>query len=203
MCLVLHACGHATDVAMLQAHRRRAAMVVSPCCVGKLVLSPTLQLARGRAAHTPAQALDTALPKHPGMQFTDYPTSAELCSWIQSYLSLCIPVCCIPVSSYAGQTSSAQSVASLGPSILYTGFRLYWSISACVFFTSTSLYGEEPVGLYTRIGSNRGNPQSTIKQSTQSIHTAKSTCGIISAHHHLSTPSSPVCVKRRSTRPAT
>lgn len=42
MCLVLHACGHATDVAMLQAHRCRAAMIVSPCCVGKLVFSPSL-----------------------------------------------------------------------------------------------------------------------------------------------------------------
>ena len=42
VCLALHACGHATDVAMLQAHRSRAALVVSPCCVGKLVFSPTL-----------------------------------------------------------------------------------------------------------------------------------------------------------------
>jgi hypothetical protein len=48
LCLALHACGHATDEAMLQAHRSRAAMIVSPCCVGKLVFAP--QLSRGGAS---------------------------------------------------------------------------------------------------------------------------------------------------------
>lgn len=35
-CVALHACGHATDLALLQALRWRAGYVVSPCCVGKL-----------------------------------------------------------------------------------------------------------------------------------------------------------------------
>lgn len=34
--MALHACGHATDLALLQALRWRAGYVVSPCCVGKL-----------------------------------------------------------------------------------------------------------------------------------------------------------------------
>ena len=32
--LALHACGNATDLAMLQAQRQGAAYAVSPCCVG-------------------------------------------------------------------------------------------------------------------------------------------------------------------------
>lgn len=36
MALALHACGSATDYALLQAQRLRAAFIVSPCCVGKL-----------------------------------------------------------------------------------------------------------------------------------------------------------------------
>ena len=39
MALALHACGSATDHALLQAVRQRAAFVVSPCCVGKLKFS--------------------------------------------------------------------------------------------------------------------------------------------------------------------
>lgn len=35
-CVALHACGHATDLALMQALRWRAGYVVSPCCVGKL-----------------------------------------------------------------------------------------------------------------------------------------------------------------------
>lgn len=34
VCLALHACGNATDAALLLAAARRAAYVVSPCCVG-------------------------------------------------------------------------------------------------------------------------------------------------------------------------
>jgi hypothetical protein len=34
--LGLHACGSATDHALLQAVKQRAAFIVSPCCVGKL-----------------------------------------------------------------------------------------------------------------------------------------------------------------------
>lgn len=34
--LALHACGAATDLAMQQAARNRAAFVVSPCCIGKI-----------------------------------------------------------------------------------------------------------------------------------------------------------------------
>lgn len=40
--LALHACGNATDAALLQAHRHRAAFIVSPCCVGKLKFSTGL-----------------------------------------------------------------------------------------------------------------------------------------------------------------
>jgi hypothetical protein len=35
----LHACGSATDLAMLQAQRARAIFVLSPCCIGKLKYS--------------------------------------------------------------------------------------------------------------------------------------------------------------------
>jgi hypothetical protein len=35
-CVALHACGHATDLALMQALRWRAGYVASPCCVGKL-----------------------------------------------------------------------------------------------------------------------------------------------------------------------
>jgi hypothetical protein len=34
--LALHACGSATDWAMLKAQQRRAAFIVSPCCIGKV-----------------------------------------------------------------------------------------------------------------------------------------------------------------------
>lgn len=61
VCLALHACGHATDVAMLQAHRSRAALVVSPCCVGKLVFSPTLGV--GLASSNFAAEADSKLPE--------------------------------------------------------------------------------------------------------------------------------------------
>lgn len=37
--LALHACGNATDAALLRAEQHRAAYVVSPCCVGKLKFS--------------------------------------------------------------------------------------------------------------------------------------------------------------------
>ncbi|GAX75443.1 hypothetical protein CEUSTIGMA_g2887.t1 [Chlamydomonas eustigma] len=37
--LALHACGNATDVALLKAVKQRAAYMVSPCCVGKLKFS--------------------------------------------------------------------------------------------------------------------------------------------------------------------
>lgn len=36
MALALHACGPASDYAMLQAQRTCAAYIVSPCCIGKL-----------------------------------------------------------------------------------------------------------------------------------------------------------------------
>ncbi|KAL3692677.1 hypothetical protein R1sor_006328 [Riccia sorocarpa] len=35
-CVALHACGIATDLALLQAMKNRAAYVMSPCCIGKL-----------------------------------------------------------------------------------------------------------------------------------------------------------------------
>ncbi|KAI8467516.1 MAG: methyltransferase domain-containing protein [Monoraphidium minutum] len=38
--LALHACGAATDFALQQAAARRAAAVVSPCCIGKVNLAP-------------------------------------------------------------------------------------------------------------------------------------------------------------------
>ncbi|KAF5837619.1 hypothetical protein DUNSADRAFT_4121 [Dunaliella salina] len=50
--LALHACGPATDYAMIQAQHARAAFIVSPCCIGKLnapqiAATPSL-LQRGR-----------------------------------------------------------------------------------------------------------------------------------------------------------
>ncbi|GMH38781.1 hypothetical protein BSKO_06665 [Bryopsis sp. KO-2023] len=41
VCLALHACGNATDYAMMKAVQMRAAYLVSPCCVGKLKFSLT------------------------------------------------------------------------------------------------------------------------------------------------------------------
>jgi SAM-dependent methyltransferase len=39
VCVALHACGKATDLALLQALKYGAAYIVSPCCVGKLQFS--------------------------------------------------------------------------------------------------------------------------------------------------------------------
>jgi hypothetical protein len=39
VCVALHACGKATDLALLQALKYSAAYIVSPCCVGKLQFS--------------------------------------------------------------------------------------------------------------------------------------------------------------------
>ena len=43
--LALHACGNATDYALLAAQRAAAAFVVSPCCVGKLKFSTNVSAA--------------------------------------------------------------------------------------------------------------------------------------------------------------
>ncbi|KXZ44231.1 hypothetical protein GPECTOR_70g461 [Gonium pectorale] len=59
VCLALHACGNATDAAMLLAVKRRAAYVVSPCCVGKLKFSLA-----GGSSFSPSQA--TYTPHMPG-----------------------------------------------------------------------------------------------------------------------------------------
>ncbi|KAG2442324.1 hypothetical protein HXX76_002410 [Chlamydomonas incerta] len=55
VCLALHACGNATDAALLLAAARRAAYVVSPCCVGKLKFSLAggSSFAAGAFAYTP------------------------------------------------------------------------------------------------------------------------------------------------------
>jgi hypothetical protein len=44
VCLALHACGVATDFALQQAKRRRAAYVVCPCCVGNLKYAPDVSV---------------------------------------------------------------------------------------------------------------------------------------------------------------
>ncbi|KAG2433519.1 hypothetical protein HYH02_012637 [Chlamydomonas schloesseri] len=53
--LALHACGNATDAALLLAAARRAAYVVSPCCVGKLKFSLAggSSFSAGAFAYTP------------------------------------------------------------------------------------------------------------------------------------------------------
>eukprot|EP00798_Chlamydomonas_sp_ICE-L_P025371 gene25371-11032_t len=40
--LALHACGNATDYALIQSQLNRAAFICSPCCIGKLKFSPSL-----------------------------------------------------------------------------------------------------------------------------------------------------------------
>ena len=40
VCLALHACGNASDLALDLAVRRRAAFIVAPCCVGKIKARP-------------------------------------------------------------------------------------------------------------------------------------------------------------------
>lgn len=47
VCLALHACGNATDFALLQAQQRRAAYVVSPCCVGMIMHTIFIAIAAG------------------------------------------------------------------------------------------------------------------------------------------------------------
>lgn len=49
-CVALHACGIATDLALLQALKHRAAYVMSPCCVGKLQI-PIEQVILNSAQH--------------------------------------------------------------------------------------------------------------------------------------------------------
>ncbi|GFR40785.1 hypothetical protein Agub_g1400 [Astrephomene gubernaculifera] len=56
--LALHACGNATDAALQLAVRRRAAYVVSPCCVGKLKFS----LAGGSSFSTHHTAYTPCMP---------------------------------------------------------------------------------------------------------------------------------------------
>ena len=56
------------------------------------------------------------------------------------YSHISIPVFSVPVSGYTSQTSSAKIVASLGPGIVYTGFRLYRSIYAVSWVTGTEKY---------------------------------------------------------------
>lgn len=41
ICLALHACGNATDYALIKAVENRAAYIVSPCCVGEDVKKST------------------------------------------------------------------------------------------------------------------------------------------------------------------
>lgn len=61
--LALHACGNATDGALLQAHRHRAAFIVSPCCVGKLKFSAGLG-PDGAAAHSTQPCAAATGPAH-------------------------------------------------------------------------------------------------------------------------------------------
>ncbi|CAM6082872.1 unnamed protein product [Calypogeia fissa] len=53
-CVALHACGIATDLALLQALKHRAAYVMSPCCVGKLQI-PIQEVILNSAQHMKSQ----------------------------------------------------------------------------------------------------------------------------------------------------
>jgi hypothetical protein len=66
----LHACGNATDLALLQAQRAQAIFVVSPCCIGKLKYSIAKADAVGSGStNTSADAADTsAAANQPLMQ---------------------------------------------------------------------------------------------------------------------------------------
>jgi hypothetical protein len=58
----LHACGSATDLALLQAQRARAIFVVSPCCIGKLKYS--IAKAEAISSSTIVDAGETAVPEN-------------------------------------------------------------------------------------------------------------------------------------------
>jgi hypothetical protein len=59
----LHACGNATDLAMLQAQRARAIFVVSPCCIGKLKYSiAKIEALRSDITHFGGEAAEDSAP---------------------------------------------------------------------------------------------------------------------------------------------
>jgi SAM-dependent methyltransferase len=63
LAIALHACGQASDEAMMQAISRRSPYLIAPCCVGKLKFS--LQIRRDRSGgvvHTPKEALPEGGP---------------------------------------------------------------------------------------------------------------------------------------------
>jgi hypothetical protein len=61
--LALHACGNATDLALLQAQRAKAAFIVNPCCIGNLKFS----IPGGKSSKTPsATAAQPVLQKFAG-----------------------------------------------------------------------------------------------------------------------------------------
>jgi len=68
----LHACGSATDLALLQAQRARAIFVVSPCCIGKLKYSIAMAEAASGVAADAGEAHGgpgVAQPIHPRSSF--------------------------------------------------------------------------------------------------------------------------------------
>lgn len=44
ICLALHACGNATDYALIKAVENQAAYIISPCCVGECHETSTLPI---------------------------------------------------------------------------------------------------------------------------------------------------------------
>lgn len=61
VCLSVHSCGSASDLAQLSAFAHRASFILCPCCLGKIVHNPSLSFPRSQALRDRAAASDYAL----------------------------------------------------------------------------------------------------------------------------------------------
>ena len=96
-CVALHACGHATDLALMQALRWRAGYVASPCCVGKLqfaVGSPSCTGIVYDDNYTPENLRTTIVTKD-GYVFPNLnnPRNVSVHEWNGTYSSLTSVAC--------------------------------------------------------------------------------------------------------------
>lgn len=93
-----HACGNATDAALLKAQQNRAAYIVSPCCVGKLKFSMS-----GGTSFAPANMTWRWMPRLSG-------TEEEVCAAGESLLTAAGGVLGGAVTVVPGMASSQTSM---------------------------------------------------------------------------------------------
>lgn len=89
-----HACGNATDAALLKAQQNRAAYIVSPCCVGKLKFSLS-----GGTSFAPTNMTWRWMPRLSG-------TDEEVCAAGESLLTAAGGVLGGAVTVVPGMTAS-------------------------------------------------------------------------------------------------